>query len=136
MKALSIHPYYAAAIASGEKDVEVRTWKTDYRGDIVICSTRQKIKGFIPSHALCVVKLADVVPFTRSHLKRALMTASEYEPGLYAWILDDVRIIKPVPVKGKLSLWEYDGAIEYIQPAETEAEDLAQYEKYWKPITV
>lgn len=136
MKALSIHPYYASAIVTGEKTVECRTWKTNYRGDIVICSTAKKIKGTIPAHALAVVRLADVVPFQRKHLKPALMTPADYEPNLYAWLLEDVRIIKPVPVKGKLSLWEYTGEIEYIKEPETEEEDAAQYEKYWKPITV
>jgi hypothetical protein len=50
--------------------------------------------------------------------------------------LEDVRPIVPVPVKGKLSLWDYTGPIEYIEPAETEEEDKAQFEKYWKPLMV
>lgn len=37
MKALSIHPYYAIGIVTGDKTI-VRTWSTDYRGDILICS--------------------------------------------------------------------------------------------------
>ena len=34
MKAVSIMPYYASCIASGEKVDEYRSWKTDHRGDI------------------------------------------------------------------------------------------------------
>ena len=44
VKALSIHPYYAQAIVTGLKTIEVRTWRTDYRGDIVICSTAKAYK--------------------------------------------------------------------------------------------
>lgn len=136
MKALSIHPSYAAGIFSGIKTVECRTWRTDYRGDIVICSTAKKIKHTIPGHALCVAKLADIVPFTRKHLKPAMMVSSEYRPGLYAWLLEDIRIIEPVPVKGKLSLWTYDGPINYIEPPKDDKEDAEQYARYWEPITI
>ena len=61
MKALSIHPIYAAAIFCGDKTIECRTWKTDYRGEILICSTNRKIKHTIPGHALCTAKLVDIV---------------------------------------------------------------------------
>lgn len=38
MKALSVKQPWAALIASGEKPYEVRTWRTDYRGPLVICA--------------------------------------------------------------------------------------------------
>lgn len=63
MKALSIHPVYAGLIWAGDKTIECRSWRTDYRGDLLICSTAKKIKDTIPGHALCVVTLADIVPF-------------------------------------------------------------------------
>lgn len=35
----------------------------------------------------------------------------DYAPGRYAWILEDVEILKePILVKGKLSIWEYDSS--------------------------
>lgn len=114
MKALSISPNYAAAIFCGEKTIECRTWSTDYRGDLLICSTAKKIKDTIPSHALCVAELKDIVPFKKSHLKKALMMPADYSPDFYAWILDNIRIIRPFAVKGRLSLWECDHPIEYL----------------------
>lgn len=136
MKALSIHPTYVARIMSGEKTVECRSWKTGYRGDFVICSTAKKVKGTIPGHALCVARLTDIVPFTNRHLQAAMMTAFDFSEGMYAWLLEDVRLIEPVPVKGKLSLWNYDGPIHYIESAATDEEDEEQYKKYWEPITI
>lgn len=136
MKALSIHPYYAMMIVCEKKTVECRTWKTDYRGDILICSTAKKWKDTIPGHALCVVNLKDVVPFQKKHLKMACMEPQDYQPGVYAWIIDDVRIIRPIPLKGKLSLWNYDGDIEYMQMPETEEEDEKMYREIWEPLFI
>lgn len=136
MKALSIHPYYAAQIFAGDKTVECRTWETNHRGDILICSTAKKLKDTIPGHALCVARLADVVPFTRKHLKAACMTSAEFQPGLYAWMLEDIRIIKPIPLKGQLGLWNYDGPIEYLDPPRTDEEDEEQYNLYWRDLFV
>lgn len=133
MKALSVHPVYAGLIFAGEKTVECRTWKTDYRGDIVICSTNRKVKDTIPGHALCVVRLADVVPFTKDHLQAACMDEMP-EGECFAWILEDLRYIRPVKVKGKLSLWNYDGPLEYLPEPETDEEDEKLYKEVYEPL--
>ena len=141
MKALSIHPQYAMAIAAGEKTIEVRSWNTNYRGTIVICSTNKLLNGTIPGHALCTVELIDVVPLKREHLKDAMLNARDFKKGLFAWVLDDNRMIKPTPVKGKLGLWNYTGETEYIPFEEWVQEDGRDessyhwYEDYWLPIT-
>lgn len=136
MKALSIHPWYACRIFAGQKTVECRSWKTGYRGDLLICSTAHLQKDTIPGHALCVVNLADIVPFTKSHLADACMKPSDYKDGMYAWILDNLRYIRPIPLKGKLSLWTYDGDIEYLQKPETEEEDERIYHEIYEPLFV
>ena len=139
IKALSIHPDFALSIFTGGKTVECRTWKTDYRGDLLICSTRKKVKGTIPGHALCVVKLADIQPFRRKHLKAAQMSSTDYQPGLYAWILEDVRTIIPFEVKGKLSLWECDHPIQYVDDSPdsmSEEEGDKLFKEIWEPLFV
>ena len=132
MKALSIHPLYAMCIVTGQKTVECRSWTTNYRGDILICSTAKKEKGTIPGHALGVVTLEDIVPFQRKHLKGAMM--DEYYPEDYAWILTNPRVIKPFPVKGKLSLWTCEHEIEYLSKPKNEKEDEELGRIYWDPI--
>lgn len=143
MKALSIHPYYAMAIVSGQKSIEVRSWDTNYRGDILICSTAKKFHGTIPGHALGVVTLTDVRRLEKSDLDAALMLPAEYNILNYAWVLTNNRLIKPVPVKGKLSLWDYDGEIEFIPDNEWTLPEGADPEtappgewftKYWEPL--
>lgn len=54
-------------------------------------------------HALCIVKLTDCVPMTAIH--EAGAKCAVY-PKAWAWILEDVRVITPFPVKGKLGLFE------------------------------
>ena len=133
MKALTIHPYYAMQIVGGVKTVEVRTWKTDYRGDILITSSKKRGKYLIPGHALGVVTLADVVPLEKKHLDAALLDAMP-DSEAFAWILENPRFIRPLPVKGKLSLWNYDGEVEYLHP--TTQEELQELlDTYWEPIT-
>lgn len=137
MKALSIHPYYAIGIVIGDKTIECRTWKTDYRGDILIVSTAKKISGLIPGHALGIVTLKNVRPFTKNDLRAAVMDKSEYHEGMYAWELSNPRIIKPIPLKGKLSLWDYDGEIEIVDLPPQDKEPEAwndQLTELWKPF--
>ena len=106
MKALSVHPEWAYLIACGEKTIECRTWKTNHRGPLLICATAKKVKGLISGHALCVVDLIDIHPFTEADLEAACMDEMPEEP-CYAWVLNDPGAIIPIPVKGQLGLWNY-----------------------------
>ena len=36
-----------------------------------------------------------------------------YEIGRYAWILDNIQIIKPILAKGKLGIWNYSSEENY-----------------------
>lgn len=136
MKALSIDPYFAMAILWGKKTVECRSWKTDYRGDILICSTNKKRHNTIPGHALCIANLDNIVPFEKKHLTAADMYPDEFQSGHYAWLLNNVRFIYPFAVKGKLSLWECDHEVKVfdgIHPVEEWDEFI---KTYYKPLYV
>ena len=100
MKALSIMPEFAHEILIGEKIVEYRTWKTDYRGDLLICASSRKCKGTVSRHAVCVAKLVDI------HIDGYWEGKPEY-----GWDLEDIRLIKPFPVKGKLHIYEVDASL-------------------------
>lgn len=145
MKALSIHPYYAMGIAVGKKSVECRSWSTDYRGKILICSTAKKLHGTIPGHALCTVDLVDVVPFEKKHLDAALMEKNDFHYNNFAWILKNNLLIEPIPVKGKLSLWNFEEEekIKYVPkelwlvPDGVNADDSEPgdwFTEHWEPL--
>lgn len=137
MKALTVYPDIAMLIVGGLKTVEIRTWKTDYRGDILITSSAKKLKGTIPGHVMGIVTLKDVVPFKKEHMKAAMVT--HMVGNSYAWILENPRIIKPIPIKGKLSLWEshldYNDLLILPKP-KTEEEDKELDRIYWEPLVI
>lgn len=135
VKALSILPEYADDILVGTKTVEWRSWKTDYRGDLLICASSRKLKGYISGYALCMVKLVDVVPFTRKHVNKALMDGVP-NPAGYAWILEDVRYIEPFKYKGQLHIYDVDASlVKVLAPIDTkEGDDV--YEKFYKPLYI
>lgn len=136
MKALSVHPFYAMAIVSGIKPIECRTWATDYRGDILICSTAKKMKGTVPSHALGIVTLKNVRTFHRRDLEAAIMEPHDFRQGLFAWELENPRLIKPIPIKGKLSLWEYQGEQPEIIKVVSDEEGEQFLKDFWEPLYV
>lgn len=102
MKALSIKQPWANLIAAGEKTIETRTWATNYRGPILIVSSKTpKIEpaGF----ALAIAELVDCRPMTR--LDEPAARCGVY-PSAYSWVLRDIRKIHPYPVRGKLGLYD------------------------------
>lgn len=140
MKALTVRPFEGMAIMFGDKTVECRSKSISYRGDVVICTSSLKLKDTIPSHALCIVKIVDCVPFTKEHLEPAMMVS--VPDNHFAWVLDDVRIIAPIKIKGFLSLIDWgkvqkaSDEIIYLPEPQTDEEDEAQYNKYYKDIII
>lgn len=137
MKAISIRNPYAHDILIGDKTVECRSWQTDYRGDLLICSSANpKIKNTICGHAVCIVRLEKIEPFTKEHLEAACLYDMP-EGKNYAWHITKLRHIKPFPVKGQLSLFEVDDSqIEVLMDGDadiTEEEAQAFYDKYIAP---
>ena len=94
MKALSVRGDYIMDIIAGKKKIEYRTWKTNYRGPLLMCSTAKKVAGAAPGYAICVVNLKSI----------------QYFPfeDLYYWNIEFADVIKPIHVKGQLKLFNVD----------------------------
>lgn len=101
MKALSLRADYAFDVLLGQKTTEYRSWNTNYRGELLICSTARKIKGFIEGRALCVVKITDVFQFS---------------DNTYAWKLEYMNPIKPFRVKGQQRMFNVDDKLIELPP--------------------
>ncbi|HJD97967.1 ASCH domain-containing protein [Mailhella massiliensis] len=116
MKAISVRQPWASLIVSGEKTVECRTWKTSYRGPLAICASRQPYtleSGLVlpGGVVLGVVELLDVRMMTRADIPASCMQRPEDIRAVlhgYAWHLRTVMECVPVPVKGKLNLFNLD----------------------------
>lgn len=142
MKALTIHPLYASCIAFGLKTIEVRTWTTDYRGDILITSSAKKLHDTIPSHALCIAELYDVRHIKKKDADAAMMKPAEIDThNTFAWCLRNIRLIKPIEIKGRLSLWNCDIQPEIIMTLEeylnlSDEDDEIVFNQYWASLYV
>ncbi|QDV62471.1 ASCH domain-containing protein [Crateriforma conspicua] len=104
MKALSIKQPWANMIASGEKTIETRTWKTEHRGKLLIVSSKEP--DIAPAGcALAVVELVDCRPM--SVLDEAHARCRKYN-GAYSWVLENARELKPFSVRGQPGLFEVE----------------------------
>lgn len=102
MKALSIKQPWANLIASGRKTIETRKWKTDHRGSLLIVSAKQP--DIAPAgFALAIATLVDCRPM--SVLDEPEAQCRKYD-GAYSWVLENIRAIKPFPVRGEIRLFE------------------------------
>lgn len=115
MKALSIKQPWASLVAAGHKTVECRTWKTSYRGPILICSSKGDFEIndelIAPGgHALGVAELLDVRPMTKADIERAYLPEEWHENALkgFAWHFKKMYEVIPFPIKGKLNLFNVD----------------------------
>lgn len=123
MKCLMLKQPWAHLVATGKKTMETRTWRTNYRGQLAIGASQahdvdgdvylrsrsiqfppaiQMVRGAIVATAT----LRDVVAYTPELVPQGLCphTAGEVR---YGWLLEDVKMLeRPVPVKGRLGLFD------------------------------
>lgn len=104
MKAISIKEPWASMILSRKKTIETRTWKTKYRGKILLCASKNP-KSIISGKAFAVVELLDCLPMVKDDERFA---CCEVYPRAYSWFLGDVILIEPFNIKGKLGLFEVE----------------------------
>ena len=102
MKALSVRQPWASLIADGTKTIELRRWKTSYRGPLLICASAHKQGRGPKGVAVAVVDLTDIRPATISD---TALACCEPDNGEFAWVLENAHLITPFPVKGKLSVF-------------------------------
>jgi len=128
MKVISIKQPYATLIAEGYKEYEFRTWKTKYRGEVLIHASlkEDKIamekyrdlnldypKGCIIAKATIndcleindnfrkMIKPKNVYPYIYNHV------LNSYD-NKYAFHMTNVKKIEKIYVKGNLGLWNYE----------------------------
>ena len=108
MKALSIREPWATLIAKGEKTIETRTWKTNYRGKILLCASKNP-KSEISGKAFAVAELLDCLPMVKDDERFA---CCKTYPRANSWFLGNIILIKPFEIKGQLSLFEVEYKLE------------------------
>ncbi len=123
MKCLTVKQPWASLIINGYKEYEFRSWKTSYRGKILIhaglgkeLKFMDKVKEYnLDYESGAIIGETDVVDcilvdedFNNYLNKKNNLVYSNDHVGLYAWKLENIRKYStPIYVKGKLGLWEY-----------------------------
>ncbi|MFY9830510.1 MAG: ASCH domain-containing protein [Rhodoplanes sp.] len=117
MKALSIRQPWAELIVAGLKDIENRTWRTDYRGPVLIHAGMKiepidadlrewvkRISGFDLPQADDllrggIVGQAEIVDLVQS-------SSSPWFSGPYGFVLANARRLPFRPMPGQLGIFE------------------------------
>lgn len=95
----------------GLKSIEVRSRKTKYRGELMICSAAApEVYGLLTAATLGIVELYDVKPcadFTKEDWENTRIPEAEqhkYKNG-YGWLMRNPRRVIEHPVKGQLGIY-------------------------------
>lgn len=128
MKVLTIKQPFATLIAKGYKEYEFRTWRTKYRGDILIHAgkgiDKEAMKryehlnleypcGQIISKATitdCIAvddKLKKYLREKDSLIYHGVLRNDSSWQG-YGFKLENIQEVNPISINGKLSFWDYD----------------------------
>lgn len=130
MKVLSIKEPWATLIASKQKYIETRSWKTSYRGELYIHASKklinkkdekiQELLKLLPTQEMnygkiiCKCELVDCIYMDEKFINEIKQNKQEYICGYYqigrfAWILEKMELIQPkIEAKGKLNIWNFE----------------------------
>lgn len=125
IKSISLHQPWASLIACGYKQYETRHWTTNYRGKIAIHAAKnfiyipqllqllgKKDKLEFPLGAIvAIADLTDCILMDREFINLQSDTekrCGDWQIGRYAWKLENVRAIEPIPQRGYQGLWNWE----------------------------
>lgn len=91
------------------KEIEVRSRKTNYRGDILICSSaKPEIPGRMSGVTCGFVELYDVKPveeFTPEDWAATCIPEASRPKTGYGWLVRHPRRVVEMPIKGQLGVY-------------------------------
>lgn len=123
MKVISIKQPFATLIAEGLKIYEFRTWKTKYRGQILIHASKSIDKNAMNRYKNlnldyptgCIIAKASITDcvYIDNNMKEYLKKLDDKvyygiinsEKKEYGFKLENIEKIKPIYINGKLGLW-------------------------------
>lgn len=134
MKVITIKQPWASLIANGFKEYEFRTWRTKYRGEILIHAgigvDKKAMERFeylnLEYPIGCIIAKCELTDCVKvdDELKEKLAkkdpvvykgvinkTSQDWDG--YGFKLERIAKVKEIKINGKLSLWDYDGEITY-----------------------
>lgn len=131
IRAITIWEPYASCLAQNIKKIETRNWKTKYRGLLLIHAASRRLStpeknlqaklrelSIEPKlHPGCIIAkgvLTNCIEITSKMIEaenKLEISLGNWYKGYFAWILEDIQQIKPIPTQGKQRLWIPDNNI-------------------------
>jgi hypothetical protein len=124
MKALTVIMPWPWLILKYGKDVENRTWRTGFRGQILIHVSGKLVRDQIPMLIECGARPTKSEIQELLHWPGRIVGTVELvdcvrgydslwaQKDMWHWVLKNPRLLKTlIPAKGSLGLWEYSGNI-------------------------
>lgn len=127
MKVITIKQPWATLIAKGYKEYEFRTWKTKYRGNILIHAGKVMDKKAMErfkhlnlkyplGQIIAKATITDCVLVDDNFREKMTRKDPIVYKGLstkenwngYGFKLENIKEIDSIKINGKLSLWDYD----------------------------
>jgi hypothetical protein len=116
MKALSIHQPWAWLIVNGYKDVENRKWWTDFRGQFLVHAGKQfDYDGYRWVRSNSRINMPEINKFEMGGIvgsAEIIACVTQYDSqwffGPYGFVLKNARILKFVPLRGKLNFFNVE----------------------------
>lgn len=126
LRGLSLYEPWATAVSMGYKRWETRSWRTTYRGWVLIhasASTKHlksapelfakagivmPLPTFLPRHVLAVARIVECIEVEQivNRIHAADFAFGDWTAGRFAWRLEDVyRLPEPFAWNGALGLW-------------------------------
>lgn len=144
MKALSIHQPWAELILQGRKSIELRTWRTNYRGRFAIHAGQTVEEeaciayGLDPARVVRgalvgTVQLADILRLDEAAwavLRDQHLSLRDFPGPMFGWRLaDPQRLPRPIPLRGRMSLFNVpDEVVSGKAPPPTRVPYAAQHD--------
>ena len=139
MKAMTVIQPWAYLLASGKKQNETRSWRTNYRGEILIHAGKKDMTqamrqtlfearymekagvfsmnmelGAIIGKAVLVdcFQIDEAYRYKLRRENEAELAFGDYRLGRYAWVMKDpVLFDEPIPAIGRQGLWNWEGTL-------------------------
>lgn len=131
MKAISIKNPWGSLVTLGIKDVENRTWKTNFRGEVLIHTSsiragriedlllpKQKaaindFNGFELKPQSAIIGKIDIIDCVQHYPSIWSEVDLSGERPIWNWVLRNAVLFKKpiLNVKGKLSFWDFDDSL-------------------------
>ena len=128
MKVITLKQPFATLVAEGLKEYEFRTWKTKYRGDILIHAGKgidkeamkrcENLKLEYPQGKIIArATITDCIHVDeklkqklqeKNHLVYHGIINKDSSWNGYGFKLENIKKISPIEINGKLSLWDYE----------------------------